>query len=73
MHVTGTWPERIPGLRLVAFTGIGAEVFVKFVRHVHEGIGIWGRRLFPRDVGPNRRILGVDLEPLFKFRARCQA
>src|SRR6476620_10266571 len=58
-------PERIPELRLVAFTGIGAEVFGKFVRHVHEGIGIWGRRLFPRDVGPNGRVLAVEVEPLF--------
>ena len=58
-------PERIPDLRLVAFTGIGAEVFGKFVRHVHEGIGIRGRRLFPRDVGPNGRVLAVEVEPLF--------
>ena len=54
MHVN--WHEAGADLRLVAFTGIGTEVFSKFVRHVHEGIGIWGRRLFPRDVGPNGRV-----------------
>jgi hypothetical protein len=59
-------PERIPDLRLVAFTGIGTEVFGKFVGHVHEGIGVWGRRLFPRDVGPNGRVLAVEVEPLFE-------
>ena len=63
MHVN--WHEAGADLRLVAFTGIGTEVFSKFVRHVHEGIGIWGRRLFPRDVGPNCRVLAVEVEPLF--------
>ena len=44
MHVN--WHEAGADLRLVAFTGIGTEVFSKFVRHVHEGIGIWGHRFF---------------------------
>lgn len=51
------------GIGLVVFTGIGAEVFGKLVRHVHEGIGIRGRRLFLRDVGPNRRVFAIEFEP----------
>jgi len=42
---------------LVAFAGIGAEVFCEFVRHVHEGIGVrWGR-LFLRALGQSSEYL----------------
>ena len=51
---------------LVAFTGIGAEVFGKLVRHVHKGIRIGWCRLLPRDVGPNLRVLAVEVEPFFE-------
>ena len=60
------------GERLIPFAGIGAEVFSELVGHADKSVGIWRCRLLPRDVGPNRRVLTVEVEPLFKssFRIR---
>ena len=57
---------RPPLVDLIALARVGAEVFVEFVGHVHKGVGIGWCRLLPRDVGPNFRVLAVDVEPLFE-------
>src|SRR5262249_35723629 len=63
------------GGRLIPFAGIGAEVFSELVGHADKSVGIWRCRLLPRDVGPNRRVLTVEVEPLFKsgFRIRLDS
>jgi hypothetical protein len=57
---------------LIALTGIGAEVFSELVGHADKSVGIWRCRLLPRDVGPNRRVLAVEVKPLFKSRFRIR-
>ena len=58
--------ERRPqGRGLVTFAGIGAEVLCEFVGHADKSVGIGRCRVFSRDVGPNRRVLAVEVEPLF--------
>jgi len=57
---------------LIALTGVGAEVFSELVGHADKSVGIWRGRLLPRDVGPNRRVLAVEVEPLFKSRFRIR-
>jgi hypothetical protein len=58
--------ERRPqGRGLVTFTGIGAEVLCEFVGHADKSVGIGRCRFLSRDVGPNRRVLAVEVEPLF--------
>jgi hypothetical protein len=58
--------ERRPQDRgLVTFAGIRAEILCEFVRHADKSVGIRRCRFLFRDVGPNRRILAVEVEPLF--------
>jgi hypothetical protein len=51
---------------LVAFAWIDAEIFVEFVGLADKRIGILGRRLLGRDIGPDFRVLAVDIEPTIK-------
>jgi hypothetical protein len=60
------------GRLLVAFTGIGAEVFCELVRHIHKSISIGRRWLLLGDVGPNLRILTVQVEPTLSIRVRVR-
>ena len=53
------------GRGLVTFAGIGAEVLCEFVGHADKSVGIGRCRFLSRDVGPNRRVLAVEVEPLF--------
>jgi hypothetical protein len=46
---------------LVTLTRVRAEIFGKLVRHAHKGIGVGRCRLLLRDVGPNLRILPVQV------------
>jgi hypothetical protein len=52
LAVMGSVLLRGRSYQLVAFAGVGAEVFCEFVRHVYEGIGVRRCRLLLRDVGP---------------------
>ena len=54
------------GDRLVTFAGIGAEVLCEFVGHADKRVGIGRCRFLSRDVGPNCRVLAVEVEPLFE-------
>ena len=63
---------RFAGPRLVPFAGIGAEVFSELVGHADKSVGIGRCRLLPRYVGPNFRILAVEVEPLFESRLRIR-
>src|SRR6478736_1514813 len=61
--------ERRPqGRGRVSFAGIGAEVLCEFVGHADKRIGRC--RFLSRDVGPNRRVLAVEVEPLFEAGLR---
>jgi len=55
---------------LVAFTGIGTEIFGKLVRHVHKVISVGWRRFLACDVGPNLGVFAVKIEPLFEPGSR---
>jgi hypothetical protein len=48
------------------FAGIGAEVLCEFVGHADKRVGIGRCRFLSRDVGPNCRVLAVEVEPLFE-------
>jgi hypothetical protein len=52
--------------QLVTFAGIGAKILCEFIRHVHKVVGIRRCGLLPRDVGPDLRIFGINLKPLFE-------
>jgi len=54
--------------RLVPFTRVLAEIFGEFVGLADKGVGIGGRRLLGRDVGPSLGILSVDVEPTIEAR-----
>ena len=60
------------GRGLVALAGIGAKILCELIRLVHKCVGIGRCRLLPRDVGPNCRILAVEVEPLFESRLRIR-
>ena len=52
--------------RVVALTGIGREELLELVRNAVELFGISGRFAFDRDVWPNGRVFGIELEPALK-------
>ena len=57
--------RKLHGPALITLAGVGTEVFIEFIGYIHKVVGIGRCRLLPRDVGPNRRVLAVEVEPLF--------
>ena len=53
---------------LVAFAGGRREVFGEFVRFANKGVGIRGRGLLGRDIGPSLGILAIEVEPTIELR-----
>ena len=64
--------RKLHGPALITLAGVGTEVFIEFIGYIHKVVGIGRCRLLPRDVGPNRRVLAVEVEPLFKSRFRIR-
>jgi hypothetical protein len=60
------------GERLVTFARIGGEILCEFVGHADKSVGIGRCRFLSRDVGPNCRVLAVEVEPLFESRLRIR-
>src|SRR5690606_3459948 len=56
--------KRVARQRSVAASGLRAEVFLEFPLLVLVGVGVRRRGSFDRNVRPDFRELGVDLQPL---------
>jgi hypothetical protein len=57
---------RGPGL--ITFAWIRAEILCEFVSQVYKFVGIGWCSFLSRDVGPNRRVFAVEVEPLLCSR-----